>query len=318
MQVVFIGVVNISWHCLKALLENRANVVGIFTADKQEMVEISRMHPDYFSEFEDLASTYDIPLFKIRDAGVPLDTEKIQQLQPNIIFCIGWPQIIGRETLQIPQYGCIGIHPTLLPKRRGGAPINWCLIDGISKSGVTLFYFDKGVDSGDIIAQKKFNITLEDTAKTALDKVTTISVEIIREYYPLLEKGNAPRIPQDNAEATYTRRRRPEDGIIDWRRTSLSIYNWIRALTLPFPGAFTYWDRRKVIIWEAELLRGYRAKFNARQGEILDSLNGRGIIVATGDNCILIKTVKVDGEQMSGDKFMQRFKIDHPSILGEV
>ena len=317
MKIVFIGVVNIGWHCLKALLESEANVVGIFTADKQEMVKISRMHPDYFSEFEDLASRYDVSLYKIRDTGIPLDTESIKQLHPDIIFCIGWPQIISREILQIPQCGCIGIHPTLLPKRRGGAPINWCLIDGLAESGVTLFYFDEGLDSGDIIAQRKFEISLEDTAKIVLDEVTNIAVELIKKYYPLLEKGNAPRIPQDNAEATYTRRRHPEDGIIDWGRTSLSIYNWIRALTLPFPGAFTYWHRRKVIIWDSELLKGYRARFNAQQGQVLDSLDGRGMVVATADNCILIKTVEVDGKQMSSDEFIRRFEIGQGSFLGE-
>lgn len=316
MRLIFIGVVEIGWYCLKALLESGANVVGIFTADKEEMAKKSHMHPDYFREFADLALEYRTPLYKIRDTSVPLDTEEIKQLQPDIIFCIGWPQIIGREILQIPQYGCIGIHPTLLPQRRGGAPINWCLIDGLTNSGVTLFYFDKGVDSGDIIAQEKLEITLEDIAKTLLDKVTNIAVELIKEYYPLLEKGDAPRIPQDNAKATYTRRRRPEDGAIDWGRTSLSIHNWIRALSLPFPGAFTYWNGRRIIVWESELLKGYRARFNAQQGEILDSLDGRGMVVATGDNCILIEMVEVDSKQMSGDEFLRRFEISYGSILG--
>lgn len=317
MRVVFIGIVSIGWHCLRILLESGANVVGIFTADKKEMVKKSHMHPDYFSEFEDLALKYGVPLYKISDVSVPLDTERIRQLQPDIIFCMGWPQIIRKEILQIPLQGCIGVHPTLLPKRRGGAPVNWCLIDGLSKSGVTLFYFDEGVDSGDIIAQKEFGITLEDTAKTVINKVTVIAVELLKEYYPLLEKGSAPRILQNNAEATYTRRRRSEDGIIDWGRTSLSIYNLIRALTLPFPGAFTYWKGRKVTIWESELPKRYKARFDARPGEILDSLDERGIVVATGDYCILVKMVAVNGERMSGDRFMQTFKIACGSMLGE-
>src|SRR3972149_4324311 len=102
MRVIFIGVVNIGWHCLKALFESEANIVGIFTADKQNMVNNSRMHPNYFSEFEDLASKYKVLLYKIRDVGVPLPSEEIKQLQPDTIFCIGWPQIISRDVLQIP------------------------------------------------------------------------------------------------------------------------------------------------------------------------------------------------------------------------
>ena len=317
MKIVFVGVVNIGWHCLKALLESGANVVGIFTADKEEMVKKSGMHPDYFSEFEDLAPEWGVPLYKVDTVSVPLDIERMRGLNPDLICCIGWPQVVKKEILQIPPSGCIGIHPTLLPERRGGAPINWCLIDGLTKSGVTLFYFNEGVDSGDIIAQREFEITLKDTAGTVMGKVTNIAVELIKKYYPLLEKGSAPRIPQDDAKATYTRRRRPEDGIIGWNRTSLSIYNWIRALTLPFPGAFTYWNGKKVIIWDSELLKGYRARLNARQGEILDTLNGKGIIVATADNCILVKTVEVNGQSMSGDEFVRRFEVTSGTILGE-
>lgn len=316
MKTLFIGVISISWHSLKALLECEANVVGIFTADKQGMLKKTGMHPDYFSKFNDLALEYKVPLYELSHVNAPLDIEQIKRLEPDIIFCIGWPQIVRKEILQIPLYGCIGMHPTLLPKRRGGAPINWCLIDGLNKSGVTLFYLEEGLDSGDIIAQKEFEITFEDNAKTILNKVTDITVELIKEYYPLLEQGKAPRIPQDDTKATYTKRRRPEDGIIDWSRTSLSNYNWIRALTLPFPGAFTLWEGRKVIIWESELLEGYRLRFNAKPGEILDTFDKRGVIVASGDSCILIKTVEVQGQRMSGDEFVKRVGITTGTILG--
>lgn len=318
MRVIFIGVINVGWHCLKALLENKANVVGIFTADKQKMVEKSGMHCDYFSEFDDLAKEWGVPLYKVDTVTVPLDIERIKGLKPDLIFCIGWPQIVGKEILQIPPCGCIGIHPTLLPERRGGAPINWCLIDGLSKSGVTLFYFDEGVDSGDIIAQQELEIALKDTAKTVLNKVTNIARQLIQTYYPLLEGGRAPRIPQDHSRATYTRRRHPEDGVIDWRKTSLSIYNWIRALTSPFPGAFTSWEGRKVVIWESELLKGYRARAGTHPGEILDSLKGKGMVVATGDYGMLIKRVEFDGENMSGDEFMRGFRVTPGSTLGKV
>jgi len=316
LKVIFIGGVSIGWHCLKALLESGANVVGVFTADREEMVKKSHMHADYFSEFEDLALKYSVPLFKINNVSMPLDTRRIRELQPDIIFCIGWPQIVKREILQIPQYGCVGIHPTLLPERRGGAPINWCLIDGLSKSGVTLFYFSEGVDSGDIIAQREFEITLEDTAATVMSKATDIAVELIEKYYPLLGKGKAPRLPQEEAKATYTRRRRPEDGIIDWNRTSLSIYNWIRALTLPFSGAFTYWNGEKVTIWEAELLKGYKPRFDGQPGEVLDIMDKKGMVVATGDSCLLVKTAGFGGQTTSGEEFMRRLKITPGTILG--
>ncbi len=318
MRAAFIGVVSTGWHCLKSLLDNETNIVGIFTADRQEMVKKSGMHPDYFSEFEDLAVEYSVPLYKIRDTSINLDVEKIKQCKPDIIFCIGWPQVISKDILQIPGQGCIGIHPTLLPERRGGAPINWCLIDGLSRSGVTLFYFDEGLDSGDIIGQQGFEINFEDTAKTVLDKVTGVAVQLVKTYLPLLKEKQAPRVPQDRLRATYTRHRRPEDGIIDWSKTSLSIYNWIRALTSPFPGAFTFWKGNKVIIWESELLDGYRVRFDAKIGEVLDDLEEKGMVVSTGDYCLLIKTLEFDGQIMWGDEFMKKFRIIPGSILGEM
>lgn len=317
MRVIFIGIVSIGWHFLKELLEIGANVVGIFTADKQEMVGLSGMHPDYFSEFGDLALKYNVPLFKVNDVSVPLDVEKIEQLQPDIIFVIGWPQIIGRRILRIPKNGCIGIHPTLLPKRRGGAPINWTLIDGLTRSGISLFYFTEGVDSGDIIVQEEFDISIEDNAKTVLDKATDITVGIIKRYYPLLEMGKAPRIPQKEDEATYTKRRHPEDGVIDWKRTSLSIYNLIRALSLPFPPAFTYWQGKRIAIMEVRLIKGHKPYFHAKAGEIIGLID-EDIIVGTGDDCILIKSLEADGRQMSGIEFMQKYNIGSNELFGVV
>jgi methionyl-tRNA formyltransferase len=317
MKTVFIGVVAIARECLKAVFETGANVVGIFTADKQEMVRQSQMHPDYFSEFDDLAAERNVPLYKAKTVNSPLDIEKMRGLKPDIILCIGWPQIVGKEILQLARSGCVGIHPTLLPKRRGGAPINWCLIDGLNRSGVTLFYFDEGIDSGDIIAQQEFEITLEDTAKTVLSKVTNVAVGLVRNIYPLLERGEAPRIPQDHSIATYTRRRYPSDGIIDWNRTSSSLYNWIRAQTLPFPGAFTYWKGEKVTIWEAELPIGYKARFDTRPGEILGNYDG-GALVATADYCLRIKTMEYRGENVPGDKLAEKTGMTPGKILGEV
>ena len=317
MRIVFIGLVSIGWHCLKALLECGANVVEIVTADKKEMIKKSHMDGDYYSEFGGLANTYNVSLSTVRDVSVPLDVRHIKQLKPDIIFCIGWPQIVRGEILDVPRYGCIATHPTLLPERRGGAPINWCLIDGLTKSGVTLFYMSRGVDSGDIIAQKEYEIAFSETAGIVLNKVTDVAVGLIKENYPLLEKGTAPRITQDDSKATYTRRRRPEDGLINWNCTSLSVYNLIRAVTLPFPGAYTYCKGEKVIVWDSELLTGYKPRFDVRPGEVIDSIEEKGIVVATGDSCVLVKSVEAGNRTLRGEDIISSLKITPGTILGE-
>jgi methionyl-tRNA formyltransferase len=226
--------------------------------------------------------------------------------------------MLPRELLRLPKEGCIGLHPTALPERIGGAPINWCLIDNVTNSGITLFYMDETVDAGDIIAQAEMDITPQDTCQTLLNKIGTLAARLVEECYPLLERGVAPRIPQAHEQATYTRRRRPEQGEIYWGNTSLAIYNWVRALTKPFPGAFTWWEGGKLLVWQAEMVRGYKPRFNSPPGEVLDVLPGHGFMVSTADSYILIKTVQLErqGGAVSGDEFAQRHGISPGSILG--
>lgn len=318
MRVVFLGVASIGWHCLEALLESGAEVVGIFSADKASFVRATGMHPSYFSEFEAIAEEHKISLYKIASPREPLDARKMRLLEPDLLFCIGWPPVVKKDVLSVPQKGCLAIHPSLLPQRRGGSHLNWCLIDGLTKGGVTLFYMEEEVDKGEIVAQGEFEITLQDDIQSLIDKATAVSVGLIRAYYPLLERGTAPRIPQKDEEATYTRRRRPEQGVVDWKRTSLALYNWVRALTLPYQGAFTFWKGIKVILWQAELVRGYKPLIDAIPGQILEVWKGKGIVIATADSCILIRKVQVEGENkaVGGDEFVLQYGIPLGTVLG--
>lgn len=248
MRIVYIGAERSGLLCLKALLEMRENVVGVFT--KHESFASSMVD---FVPFDDLMARTNIPFFEVNDINRQDNVDKVRQLAPDLICIISWSWIIGKGILEIPPKGCIGIHWSLLPKRRGGAPINWAIIDGLTKSGITLFYYTEKLDAGDIIAQKKFDIDFEDTSKTVLDKVVDLSANILKENIGLIREGVAPRIPQKEEEATYTKRRKPEDGLIDWSKPAIEIYNWIRALTYPYPCAFTIIDGKKIVIPEAKV-----------------------------------------------------------------
>jgi methionyl-tRNA formyltransferase len=147
-----------------------------------------------------------------------------------------------------------GIHASLLPKYRGGAPLVWAIINGEKTTGVSLFYFDQGVDTGDVIAQKKIEISDTDDIRTVYEKATLAAVDVLRESLPLIREGQAPRIPQDHANATIFPQRKPEDGLIDWTRTPDEIRNFIRAQTRPYPGAFTVLEGKKVTIWDADIV----------------------------------------------------------------
>ncbi len=288
MKLIYISYDVDGYLCLKEILHVGGNVAAIFTLRDDLMREMV-----HYRAFDDIAREYDIPLYKVKNIDDPANIAIMERIKPDLIFVLGWSQVITKKILDIPTNGCIGVHPTLLPKNRGRAPIPWAVIKGLKKSGVTLFYLDEGVDSGDIIVQKEFEIGFTDNVQTITDKVTNLQVELIREVFPLLKKNEAPRIPQDHSKANYWPRRKPEDGIIDWNKSNWQLYNWVRGLTHPYPGAFTYYTGKKLFIWEATLLRTSKRVI---PGEFLE-LRDKGIVVGTGKGCSLIRRVQFEGEQ---------------------
>ncbi|MBV7332000.1 methionyl-tRNA formyltransferase [Chloroflexi bacterium TSY] len=178
----------------------------------------------------------------------------IHRWTPHLLLALGWYYIIPRKVRESTPLGCAGIHASLLPKYRGGAPIPWAIINGEKETGVTFFYFDDGVDTGDIIAQKSFSIDDVDTCRTVYEKANQASIDLLKEYLPMMSAGHAPRFAQDETKATVFPQRRPEDGLIDWSWDAKRIQNFIRAQTKPYPGAFTYIEGKKVTIWDATVV----------------------------------------------------------------
>ena len=178
----------------------------------------------------------------------------IDRCKPDLLLALGWYYIIPKVVRNAAPLGCVGIHASLLPKYRGGAPIVWAIINGEKETGVTLFHFDDGVDTGDIIAQKRYPILDNDNCKTIYDKATKASIEILKRSLPKLASGKAERIKQDESKATIYPQRKPDDGIIDWSWSAKRIKDFIRAQTKPYPGAFTVIKNKKVVIWDADLM----------------------------------------------------------------
>jgi len=295
MRSIFVGTVEISWHCLHTLLEMGEEVIAIFTMPDRLAPSISA-----YKGFDDIGQQYGVPVYKTTDINSDQILSIMRRLQPEIIYVIGWPRLVKRAILDLPPKGCVGIHSSLLPKYRGGAPVNWGLINGETEWGISFFYLEEGPDTGDIIAQERFLITLEDTCGTVYDKATEASIRVLKQYVPLLAQGTAPRIPQDHSQATLYPKRRPYQGIVDWKKTAMQLYNWVRALTHPYPGAFTYLPNgRKLFIWQAEPPN--RALFledslKRPPGSVLAVLPYRGIAVQTGDVPIVLTRVQTEGE----------------------
>jgi len=294
MKIVFVGAVEEGWMALNAILEepeHRNDVSAIITIDDAETASISG-----YRSFDGLAEKYNIPIHKIKHIRSVSSYELIKGLAPDLMMVIGWSQLVSDEVLGIPPLGCIGLHTTLLPKHRGRAPVPWAIIKGLGKSGNTLFYFTPGVDNGDIIGQAPFYITLTDNAQTVYEKATKAGVDLVLEYLPLIKKGTAPRIKQNEEIADHWPKRTPADGVIDWNKSALEVHNLVRGVSHPYPGAFTYFNNKKIIIWQSQILGENEIDLRSEPGKILDITKyDMGIVIGTGNGALLLTNVQQEG-----------------------
>ncbi len=296
LRVVVFGYHDIGVAGLEAVLEQGAAVVAAVTHEDDPAEAI------WFASLARAAAVRGIPVHTPQDPNAPAFVEQIRRLQPDLTFSFYYRQLLGPALLHIPPLGAINLHGSLLPKYRGRAPINWALLHGETMTGVTLHYMDQWADHGDIILQRAVPITVEDTALTLSRKLTAAARTLVSEAYPLIASGRAPRVPQDHAAATRFGRRRPADGLIEWGAAAWRIYNLVRAVTHPFPGAFTYWGGRRVFVWEARPPRDGRPA--GVPGQVLGVGDSRSLEVAAGDGVLEITRLQADGaEVMDGAEF---------------
>ncbi|NJN80577.1 MAG: methionyl-tRNA formyltransferase [Anaerolineales bacterium] len=222
---------------------------------------------------------------------------------------MGWYWVLKADVLNLVSHGWLGIHASLLPKYRGGAPLVWAIINGEAETGLSLFYFDEGMDTGDIVAQRKINIEFEDTIMNVLVKIQKESIEIVRENYPLLLAGNAQRLKQDHTQATYVALRRPSDGRINWNQPALKIYDFVRAQTHPYPGAFCYLDKKKLYVWNA---KPFGFPFYGTPGQVVMIEHDYAVVTCGEGTALSLLKVQLDSmdEQISTQalKFGQHLK----------
>ena len=184
----------------------------------------------------------------------PAFVAAMQALQPDFLFSCYYRHMLKQPLLDLPRLGALNLHGSLLPRYRGRVPVNWVLVHGETETGVTLHYMEAKADQGDIVGWKRVPITSEDTALTLFAKMTAAAPELLRETYPLLRAGTAPRLSQDHSQASYYGGRTPADGLIDWRHSAQQIYNLVRAVTHPYPGAFTFFQGRKLLVWAGQVM----------------------------------------------------------------
>jgi methionyl-tRNA formyltransferase len=291
MRIVFIGSVEFSADMLRQLLDMSVKIVGVCT--KEESV-FNSDHTDLRS----ICELNEIPWIYSDNINSCNTSSWIRTLNPDVIFCMGWSEIIKDELLGIPPLGVIGFHPTALPKNRGRHPLIWSLVLGLNETASTFFFMDSGADSGDIISQVEIQIEHEDNANDLYRKVTEVAKKQILEIVPKLALGTIERRSQDNALANVWRKRGITDGLIDWRMSAESIYNLVRGLSKPYVGAHLIFKGIEIKVWGATILTD--APDNIEPGKVL-FITEAGPVVKCGSGALCLTQTEPGFKPTEGD-----------------
>ncbi len=287
MKAVVCAYHNVGCAGLEALLRNGIEVAAVFTHKDDPGENV------WFGSVAETAAEHGIPVHAPDDINHPIWVEAIRKLKPDVMFSFYYRNMIKQPLLDVPPMGFLNLHGSLLPKYRGRCPVNWVLVNGEKETGVTLHYMTPHPDDGDIVAQLKVKIGPDDTALTLNEKIVKASASLLDDILPELADGSAPRIAQDHTQATYFGGRKPADGAIDWTKSADEIRNLVRAVTRPYPGAFTFVGDRKVFVWSAAVLPG---KQPAEPGTVVGC---DPLTVACGK-----KSLRVDYAQPPDEVFM--------------
>lgn len=246
-------------------------------------------HRSGYAPLQEAAAKYDIPLLETADINDGRAHKLITDLGIDLLVVAGWSQLVREPLLSACPLGSVGLHPTRLPEGRGRAPLPWTIIKGIRSSAVSLFFLNEGADEGELIAQREFAVSRRDDVTEVYRKVTEINIGLLAEYVPLLLAGRVVGRPQPPGGSVWERRR-PEDGLIDWSKPASEVYDWVRALAAPYPGAFTFVDGRKLFVHSADLIEW--GEHREPPGTVLApvwSTGSAGVLVACGSGLLVVR-----------------------------
>ena len=266
--------------CLEELIKDGASVAAVFTHEDDPHENI------WFRSVKEIAEKNGIPVRTPKKLEAD-EVEYFNSLAPELVLSFYYRALIPKAVLDAPRLGAYNLHGALLPKYRGRACVNWAVINGERETGATLHVMTERADRGDIVDRQAVPIEFTDTAYDVFMKVAEAARQIVARRLPELEAGSAPRRPQDESAATCFGRRRPEDGKIDWSKSAEEIYNLIRAVTHPFPGAFTELAGKKYYIWKARPIEG-----GAKPHTIVSE---NPPVIGTGDGLLEILRLQPEG-----------------------
>ncbi|WP_415380067.1 methionyl-tRNA formyltransferase [Halosimplex sp. TS25] len=310
MRTVVVGNRKLARHVLRQALAGDWDVVGVVVPEGRLAKSQANFVP-----FDALVAGTDCVLHETSDINSSGTVEWLRDRDPDVCLCGGWSQIIDESVLNVPSEGFLGFHSSRLPEGRGGAPVNWALIDGSDEVWISLFYYDTEVDAGDVVAQGSVPVEPRDDVATVFDALAVEACRLLSGVYPKLAADAVRADPQSLADATYRPRRQPQDGIIDWSRGPTAQYDWVRAQTDPYPGAYTFDDGTRLTVWESTPIEGSTP--DMAPGTVVDIVDGAGLDVATGDGVLrLVQVQPGRSPPRWGDQYAREMNLSEGDAFG--
>ena len=308
MKIIFMGTPEFAVPSLRALVDSGDEVVAVVTQpDKPKGRGLEVAPPPT----KVLAERHGIPVLQPAKIKTEEFFNELKKFNPDLICVAAYGKILPKNILDLPHYGCINVHASLLPKYRGAAPINWAIIRGEKVTGITTMKMDEGMDTGDMLLKKEVPIEDEDTGETLSEKLSEIGARLLIETIRLLKEGQLNPIPQDHSQANYAPMLKKEDGKIDWQKSAEEIRNLIRG-ALPWPSAYTNLEGKLLKIYKARLAEG-----GGKPGEVMKSDSGI-LRVATGKGTIDILELQIEGgKKLQTQVFLRGRRIEEGMVLGD-
>ncbi len=304
MKAVLFAYHEIGYVCMEQLLKEGVEIPLLFTHEDDPKEYI------WFRRPASLAEEHGIPYYTPNSLKDEKWLNLVKNAEPDYIFSFYYRQIIPKAYLEIPKVAALNLHGSLLPKYRGRQPANWVLINGERETGVTLHVMEEKPDTGPIVAQRKVEISFDDDISSLYEKLISASRQLILDVLPQLKKKNITTTPQVGP-SSYFGGRKPEDGLIHWEKDALSIYNLVRAVTHPYPGAFTFLEGKKLYVWKAY---PEEKEHSFTPGSVIST---DPLCVATGRGVLRLDRVQLEGdEEMEGRIFARKYNL-FQSKLGE-
>lgn len=304
-RIIFMGTPAFACPTLQTLIDRNENVIAVFTQPDRPKGRGQKLQPPPVKE---LAATCNIPVFQPPKVRVPEVIEQIRELKPDLIVVVAFGQILPKALLEIPPQGCVNVHASLLPRYRGAAPLNWCIVNGETETGVTTMLMDVGLDTGPMLLKKATPLDPDEDIHCLHDRMSLLGAQLLSETLDGLKAGRITPEPQDDNQSCYAPLLKKEHGLIDWHNPARAVHNQVRGLAA-WPGTISWLDGSPFKLYRTAVAQG-----SGTPGTVI-AVSKEGIEVACGEGSLIIKELQAPGSRkMDAGSFLA----GHPIPVGTI